>query len=452
MKRLFLQFYISVLIILICTGVIHTILQNQRYSRTNFQRVEKAMAGGIRLAADDLKAASPETFDETLDRIRRQLDFPANIISTTEVPLYVQGRLKVGHTAIMYFDDMKTMMCSPVGDEQLLSFGPMPSITGPSQMDLAVGIFLVLTLIGVAIYLALRPIARQLRSMEGAILDFAHGQLETRVAVEPSSPILELSEAFNMLARRTENLLRTQRELLQAVSHELRTPLSRIHFGIDLARRAQDDQERCERLDAIEHSAAELDELVAELLRYVRMESLAQQLELQETPVGSTLLESLDGIAPLYPEKQFDYQGCGGDETFIQADGNHFKRAVSNLISNAGKYAAKRIKVSLESQEDHVVIRFEDDGPGIPSDQIQRVFDPFVRLSDTVQGVGLGLALVRRILERHQASIEVGTSQWGGAAMIVYWPRNFSPNIDASEPLRLIAPSTAKPAEVQSHG
>ena len=98
-----------------------------------------------------------------------------------------------------------------------------------------------------------------------------------------------LAQAFNDMANRTEALVRTQRELLQAVSHELRTPLSRMRFAIDLIETAKTDAERRQRLDSLDMATEELDELVGELLSYVRMETTTPELDVEHVLLPDVL-------------------------------------------------------------------------------------------------------------------------------------------------------------------
>lgn len=431
MRRLFLQFYISVLIILICSGIIHFIIFSQRTSHTNFGKIEEAMSGGIRIAASELGNVPQGERSAKLKTLKPLLDFPASLRDESTVPTFVSLRLDLGHDAIMFYQKGQVFICSPIDRKVangLLVFGPLPQVVGPSQTDIAIGLMLILSLVGVAIYLALRPVSRQLRLLEGSILKFARGNLGARAEEDPLSPTRELAQSFNLLADRTENLVRTQRELLQAVSHELRTPLSRINFGIDLARNAGNEDKREECFQAIESASQELDELVGELLRYVRLESDGVPLEFTEIAVDATVNELLEGQRLIHPRKQFEFESELDDHRFLRADATSFRRAVSNLLSNAAKHGKSRIHTRVTWSDDVMELQIEDNGPGIPDDACQRIFDPFVRLNETTKGVGLGLAVVRRILERHGASIQVASSETlGGAKMTVRWPNGQLP-------------------------
>jgi two-component system, OmpR family, sensor kinase ParS len=100
-------------------------------------------------------------------------------------------------------------------------------------------------------------------------------------------------------------------------------------------------------------------------------------------------------------------------------------RAVINLLRNAIRYAEQRVEVSLVRQGDGYEVRVNDDGPGVPIDGREKVFEPFSRLDASrdrrTGGFGLGLALVRRVSQSHGGHVEVGDSEWGGASFRMTW-------------------------------
>jgi two-component system sensor histidine kinase RstB len=226
------------------------------------------------------------------------------------------------------------------------------------------------------------------------------------------------------MAGRTEALVRTQRELLQAVSHELRTPLSRMRFAIDLIETAKDDQERKRRLESLDAATEELDELVGELLSYVRMETTQPQLNREHVALQDALDVLIPKHAALCPSIQFHVDESVGKQGVVVAERAGLQRALGNLLSNAGQFAKSRVMVSTERAEAATIVDVDDDGDGIPESDRERVFEPFVRLGDSSngRGAGLGLALVKRIVTQHGGSVQVLTSPLGGCRIRTTWP------------------------------
>ena len=229
------------------------------------------------------------------------------------------------------------------------------------------------------------------------------------------------------MATRTETLLRTQREILQTVSHELRTPLSRIRFAIDLVESAGDDADRSKRLQAVDDATSELDELVGELLQYVRLESSEPVLDCESLSLEESCHMLVEKYSAIYTGVRFSMRPADADSSsavYVHVVSVAFHRAIGNLLRNAGRYAKNQVVVSSSVDDGFVTISVEDDGSGIPEDDRERVFEPFARLEGNAGtlGVGLGLAIVRRIVIQHGGSISIDVSNLGGCRISTTWP------------------------------
>jgi two-component system sensor histidine kinase RstB len=303
-----------------------------------------------------------------------------------------------------------------------LVFGPLPQFVGPSQTEISFGYGVVFLLAAVAIAILLRPVASQLRAVERTAAAIAQGDLSARIDSTQAPKDLALVRAFNTMADRTETSLRSQRELLQAVSHELRTPLARIRFAADLVETAKSDEERRTRLDAIDNATQQLDDLVGELLTYVRLDSDTPATTSEEINVRALLDELIEIHAPLNPSVQFVVQ-CDADSIRFFAHRQGLSRAIENLLSNAGRYAKQRVCIRVFHDNGDIVIQVDDDGDGISERDREQIFEPFVRLEDSSErGAGLGLALVSRIAKRHGGQVHVADSPSGGARFSLLLP------------------------------
>jgi two-component system sensor histidine kinase RstB len=205
---------------------------------------------------------------------------------------------------------------------------------------------------------------------------------------------------------------------------------------MDLASTATADVQRIRRLEAIDQAVEDLDGLVEELVSYVRMEN-ASVVDRRELVSVTEVLDSLiDRHRCLYPDMDFCWTSSpsheipSGDSISVMADRAAFHRALGNLIGNAARFAKSRVEVKVIPSLRTVCIDIEDDGPGIPETERQRVLEPFVRLEDqpeeraskTGAGVGLGLAIVKRTIEQHAGSLEIGVSEQGGCRVRTCWP------------------------------
>lgn len=272
-----------------------------------------------------------------------------------------------------------------------------------------------------AAFIALR-VERELNKVERASRALSEGRLSVRVD-NRRGPSNELAASFNEMAGRIEELIRSRDELVQAVSHELGSPLSRLRFYVELVATPGLSEER---LKDITRELDALDELVAELLSYVQSDDVdLQSRAFAPTPV----LRDLGELARLdaADEREVAVEDRLPAETLLVADPKLFSRAIENLLRNAVRYAQARVRIEISETDRGIDVAVHDDGPGIPKEMREKVTAPFVRLEASRErktgGVGLGLAIVSRIVRRHGGELAIGSSPLGGALVSTQWPK-----------------------------
>lgn len=285
---------------------------------------------------------------------------------------------------------------------------------------------------------------------------FGAGDLSVRVKSDRRDEIGDLARAFDEMADRVVVLRRSEKEMLANVSHELRTPLARIRLALELVRGG--DATRADSyLADIEEDLAELEQLLdgimttarLDLARGVTGEALPLRLEVV---ASKRLLEAARGRFEVrYPDR-----ALGGlmdvDLPAVSADPAMLRRVIDNLLDNAVKFSEPNDVIELHAVRggppDSLVIRVRDRGMGIAEADLGRVFEPFFR-SDrsrtrSTGGVGLGLALARRIVEAHGGSISVESNKNDGTCFTVTVPaRQTSPS---NPPERTPAALEARPS------
>lgn len=394
----------------------------------DLREVEDAIGGWMRLAADRLNAVAPSERIAVVEDLQPSFDFPLEVVDCEDLPDWPQGRIAHGDDVVFYWPESRSegFAVTPLaGGDQAVRFGPFSSFERIEQKAATTTLGLVLLPAALAIALLLRPVAGQLRHVENAAKAIAAGDLSTRVDQRRVRSAKPLAQAFNHMASRTETLIRMQRELLQAVSHELRTPLSRMRFAIELIETAKDDDQRKQRLAKLDEATEELDELVGELLRYVRMETMEPQRNVELVSLQEMFDVLIPKYAALFPSVNFrPSEAIRRDENDVLAERVGFQRALGNLLSNAGRYAKSQVAVAVVAGDGFVTVDVDDDGMGIPDSDRERVFEPFQRLDDGTNGhgVGLGLALVKRIVTQHGGTAEVLASPLGGCRLRTTWP------------------------------
>ena len=393
----------------------------------DLKEIEDSIGGWMRLTADKLNSTPDDERDAALRDLQSQFAFPVDVTDRRDLPKWPRGRIVRGEKVVFFsLENDRWMAATPLSDpSKVVRFGPFPSFENIEQKTATTTLGLVLLPVALAIALLLRPVARQLRHVEDAATAIASGDLSARVDERRVRAAKPLAQAFNHMACRTESLVRTQRELLQAVSHELRTPLSRMRFAIELIKTAEDDADRTQRLESLDVATEELDELVGELLGYVRTETAERPLSREPVAIDDVLEVLIRKQLTVSPAIEFELvDGKEGEEDIVFADRNGFQRVLGNLLSNAGRYANSRVTIRTEVTESAKIVDVDDDGAGIPESDRLRVFEPFVRLGDSSngRGVGLGLALVKRIVTQHDGHVDVLTSPTGGCRIRTTWP------------------------------
>lgn len=293
--------------------------------------------------------------------------------------------------------------------------------------------------VAIGVYPVVRRLTQRLEALQGSVQRWGEGDLSVRVPEYGHDEVADLSVHFNAAASRIESLMVTQHQLLAAqksllanASHELRSPLTRIRMGLELMGAQSSPNFRTE----ITRNISELDQLIDEIL-------LASRLDAHEADLGSVELIDVLGLAAEESARIDAELELNTDIAHLQVHGvaKLLRRLVRNLLENARRYgnqteghsvdpnATPDIVLSLshetQSDTDFAVLRVLDRGPGVPPELRERIFEPFYRLpgaSERHGGVGLGLALVKSIAERHGGSVHCEDREGGGACFVVKLP------------------------------
>ena len=286
------------------------------------------------------------------------------------------------------------------------------------------GFLWVLGMVGIGAALVMYPVARRLtrrlERLQRGVERWGAGDLSSRVPMSGTDEVGHLARHFNSAAERIEGLMRAQKSLLANASHELRSPLARIRMALELMGTAPTPAFRAE----IGRNITELDQLIDEIL-------LASRLDAREADLGT--VEEVDWTGLTAEEcarldVTFDAGAAdGGDCAPVQVRGvpKLLRRAVRNLLENARRYGQGEVSASLQHSGQQAVLRVFDRGPGVPAPLRERIFEPFYRLpgaSESNGGVGLGLALVKSIAERHGGSVRCEEREGGGACFVIALP------------------------------
>jgi two-component system, OmpR family, sensor kinase len=285
---------------------------------------------------------------------------------------------------------------------------------GPGGLLWMLGIVALAVAIGS--YPIIRRLTQRLDDLRMGVERWGEGDLSVRIKESGSDELAFLAQRFNHAAGRVEALLKSHKSLLANASHELRSPLARIRMGLEL----MEPQTSPAFQDEIRRNIAELDQLIDEIL-------LASRLDAKETDIGKVEAVDLTGLAAEECARAGAELVPSSDERALVVPGvvKLLRRAMRNLLENARRYSEGPVTVELVREGGDAVVRVRDRGPGVPPSERERIFEPFYRLagaSERFGGVGLGLALVRSITQRHHGSVHCEDQPGGGACFVLRLP------------------------------
>ena len=288
---------------------------------------------------------------------------------------------------------------------------PPGLLRGPS------GLLFILGLIAIAVAIAawpvVRRITRNLEKLETGVADFGSGDLARRVHIRGRDEVTRLADTFNSTAEHIETLIRSNKTMLANASHELRSPLARLRMAVEALGDRAPESLRSE----INQNVRELDQLVEEILTASRIDV---------NGVDASGFQPVDLVALAAEEcahtnADLDVQG---DVPAVRGDEKLLRRVLRNLLENAARYGGgTQADVTLRNlSAGRVELRVCDRGPGVLEADRERIFEPFFRrggASEASGGVGLGLALVRQIVEAHGGGVQCTGRDGGGACFVM---------------------------------
>jgi two-component system OmpR family sensor kinase len=385
----------------------------------------------------DERLSSPERLDADLRELRDGLGLDATVYGTSGGLLASTGAVAPPLTV----EQIAELPAGPVhvsgggfvfaarlpSGAGYVVLGPGPHSRPYARWALFLGAVLLVLAIGS--YPTARSIALPLEQLTSAARRLGEGDLAVRTGLRGRGEVGDLARAFDEMAERVERLVRAERELLANVSHELRTPLARIQVALELA--AEGDHEKAQRyLSEIGADLAELDGLVEEILTTARLEGAGPGgLPIHKGPLdlGTLLAELAARFRSADPGRPLSLE-IAPSLPSILADAGLLRRLLDNLLDNARKYSEPDAAVTLAARTEggSVVLEVRDNGIGIDPADLPRLFTPFFRTDRSrvrgTGGVGLGLALAKRIAEAHGGTISAESGPSGGTAIRVTLP------------------------------
>jgi signal transduction histidine kinase len=302
----------------------------------------------------------------------------------------------------------------------IIRLGPVPQQRDSIVVRLLPPLFYLSIFVIVGLWL--RPFFRDINLISSGADRFAADYREPISTATSTTQLTALASNLDNMSARLSGLIQSQKELIAALSHEMRTPLARIRFALAVMNNKGGDELR-EQIEAVDTDVQEIDDLIATMLNYARLDHPDLQMNWQNVPIARWLAEAQDKVRQ--PNGVRILTDVAVDEAAM--DPRLMGLAISNLLVNACRYANQEVRCTVSEKGGNYEVRVEDDGAGIPDSARESIFKAFTRIDDSrnreTGGYGLGLAIVARIAALHGGDVGAQESEaLGGACFVLTWP------------------------------
>ncbi len=436
LSKLFFNFYLLAMgsFVAIAFTADFIISTAQRGITDDYAR--RFMRGTITLIEDELFRHPRIHWDKKIEELDLKFSYRLgiverialdNVLTPTQVIKLDEGDIAIDHDGDVMYHRLRN-------SSQVLVVGPLAASRNPERterlpLDLRLRLLtwsLIGVIFGIALWFWVRPVWRDLETLRQTARHLGDGDFDYRGPLAKTQLFAPLSDTLNSMADRVQQLLSTHRELSCGISHELRTPIARLRFALEMLAETEDEAEKRRLWNMMEADLDELDQLIDTSLTYARFERESPEAHFTRTHFANWLEDQIDQIRLLGREIDVTVNMEQLPENLeVDLDRKAMPYALRNLIRNAFKYAHSQIRISTEIEGDQVHIHVDDDGIGIPEDEREHIFSAFTRLDRSrdraTGGYGLGLAIVRRVMELHGGIAKAETAPTGGARFTLTW-------------------------------
>ena len=252
------------------------------------------------------------------------------------------------------------------------------------------------------------------------------GDLSSRMPVKGNDEFAVLAANMNAMLGRIEKLVQGMRQVGDNIAHDIRTPLTRLRADVEVALQDGDPETCRASLERVLDEVECMHTIVNSLLALGQAEAGGMRLKSKAVDLSALLAELGELYGPSAEDNELELESHVAADLAVHGDKQLLAQAFSNLLDNAIKYvpAGGRVLLSAVRKGKQVEIVVEDNGPGIPAEMREKIFERFTRIdpSRTLAGSGLGLALVKAFVELNQGRVRIGESTLGGAAFHITLP------------------------------
>ncbi|ALB62655.1 Sensory histidine kinase in two-component regulatory system with RstA [Cronobacter condimenti 1330] len=422
MKKLFIQFYLLLFVCFLVMTMMVGLVYKFTAERAGRQSLDDLMKSSLYLMRSELREIPPHEWNKTIKELDLNLSFKLRIQPLSQFHLDEINSRRLREGDIVALDDEYTFIQRIPRSHYVLAVGPVPYLYFLHQMrllDIAL-IALIAISLALPVFIWMRPHWQEMLRLEAAAQRLGNGHLDERIHFDKASGFSRLGVAFNQMANNINALILSKKHLIDGIAHELRTPLVRLRYRLEMS-----DNLSATESQALNRDIGQLEALIEELLTYARLDRPQTELHLTHPVLPRWLHDYVDDARLLHPERELLLARVDEGE-YGALDMRLMERVLDNLVNNGLRYSEQRLRIGLSLEGTQATLEVEDDGPGIPQEERNRVFEPFVRLDPSrdraTGGCGLGLAIVHSIATAMNGQVSVSQSALGGAHFRFQWP------------------------------
>ena len=381
--------------------------------------VDRWLQSTLQLIETDLVNTPPARREAKVTELARTLGIGVQLLARDDVHINADASGQPG--VLVDADGNMSWLHDAESLGAIVRLGPVAAPKESPALEMLPPVFYLSIFVVVGLWL--RPLLRDIKRISSGANRFAADYREPLATADQTTELKPLARNLDAMAARLSGVLRSQKELIAALSHEMRTPLARIRFALAVLGEDVGDELKA-KLAAMNDDVQEIDDLVASMLNYARLDHPDNEMHLQDVPAAAWLSQ----VAAKAPGDAARIETTTGDGVdTVRLDARLMELALSNLLVNATRYAGSRVRCTMSIVEGQYLLSVEDDGAGIPEAARDEIFKAFARIDDSrnreTGGYGLGLAVVARVAELHGGKATVDASpELGGARFSVRWP------------------------------
>ncbi|BBN81150.1 two-component sensor histidine kinase [Pseudoalteromonas sp. A25] len=413
MRKLYIYLLTSALVSIVVLGWLIDLFSEQTFETENHFGWQSTLASGAAKQVARQSLGQRASFIETLSA-----DYELEISYKKGDTLAVPSELKVQmlQSKGLILEDQQGFYLLKTNQKLLPDYLELRLAKPPEQKDNDAFLTLLFyTGVCTFMWFILSPLAKRLSILTDAAKQFASGNFSARIATDKFTYIKDVELTFNRMASQIEKLLAENKLLASSLSHDIRTPVACLRFGLDAALDEGDINKIYSLLNRMEKDLDQMEDMLASYLSFATLEQKAHLLKFEQTSATDYFLALIEQVAPKLQGAGLKVEHEIESSLSITADLHWLARAVTNLLSNAADFATMTILVRVQSDEQHVYIHIEDDGPGIAPQNWHKVFSPFFQEQShrnrAQKSYGLGLAIVAKVVDWHHGKVSVSQSE-----------------------------------------